>query len=270
MPLDRCSIEPLRLLSSMNCEKRLSISDRLLDLSVIGACVLLLSGLVGCDFTKKPNPEPAAKSKASGPPPLPVAKSQNIVVAHSDNRDAWSMAAVASTNLPVPNLTVSYDSLPKVPESSPPPPRGTVTLLWDGSPDPSVVGYRVLYGNVVSGIYTHSATITNGVGLTNVFSVRLNGLDEGVTYYAAAIAYDPEGVESVPSNEVQFTTKHFVNLRQYSWAIEAFGTYSKTNEIQVSTNMVDWQTGIVFVGDGTLHQFIYRHDAQAWFRVITK
>ena len=76
---------------------------------------------------------------------------------------------------------------------------GTIRLAWDASPDSSVVGYWVYYGNR-SGIYQSYAD-TGPVANTPV-SYTLTGLAKGQTYYLVASAYDQYKNESDFSNEV--------------------------------------------------------------------
>jgi len=80
----------------------------------------------------------------------------------------------------------------------------SVTLAWDPSPDPQVVGYRVYYG-VATGNYTNSAP----VGM--VTTATLTGLVVGTKYYFAATAFDTNGVESIFSNETSYTPVPSVN-----------------------------------------------------------
>jgi hypothetical protein len=75
-----------------------------------------------------------------------------------------------------------------------------VRLTWDVSPDLNVTGYKVYWG-VSTGNYTNSV---NSVGRTNVFSTCSN-LVANTTYYFAATAYNVTGLESLFSNEVQYT-----------------------------------------------------------------
>jgi len=79
-----------------------------------------------------------------------------------------------------------------------------VTLAWDPSPDPQVVGYRIYYG-AASGNYTNSSP----VGM--VTTATLTGLAVGTTYYFAATAFDTNGVESIFSNETSYTPIPAVN-----------------------------------------------------------
>ena len=74
----------------------------------------------------------------------------------------------------------------------------SVTLAWDPSADPSVIGYKLYYGaasrsytNLVQAAATNSASVTALVG--------------GKTYYFAATAYDATGLESDYSDEVSYT-----------------------------------------------------------------
>ncbi len=74
----------------------------------------------------------------------------------------------------------------------------SLTLSWDPSPSPEVVGYRLYYG-VVSGAYTTSLVAGN------VATFPVSGLLAGVTYYFALTAIDAEGLESGYSNEVSYS-----------------------------------------------------------------
>ncbi len=71
----------------------------------------------------------------------------------------------------------------------------SITLAWDPSADPTVVGYKVYYG-VASQNYTNSVSAGSATTLT------VSNLTLGVTYYFAATAYDTNGIESDYSSEV--------------------------------------------------------------------
>jgi len=73
----------------------------------------------------------------------------------------------------------------------------SVTLAWDAS-DPGVAGYNVYYG-------TGSGDYTQVVDAGNQASATISNLSDGSTYYFAVTAYDPNGLESLPSGEVSYT-----------------------------------------------------------------
>jgi|SRR5579859_4998055 len=75
----------------------------------------------------------------------------------------------------------------------------SVTLAWNPSPDTNVAGYFLCYG-ANSGSYT--SQIDAG---TNTIAT-VSGLREGQTYYFAFTAYDAQGLQSDPSNEVPYIT----------------------------------------------------------------
>ncbi|MCL4789632.1 MAG: cadherin-like domain-containing protein, partial [Verrucomicrobia bacterium] len=73
-----------------------------------------------------------------------------------------------------------------------------VTVQWDPSPDPSVVGYNFYYG-------VASRTYTNIINVGNATIVTVSNLVAGTTYYFAATAYNILGIESVFSDELVYT-----------------------------------------------------------------
>ncbi|MGZ4966405.1 MAG: fibronectin type III domain-containing protein [Chthoniobacterales bacterium] len=73
----------------------------------------------------------------------------------------------------------------------------TITLSWDPSPTPDVIGYKLYYGQQ-SGNYTN--TIDEG----NRTSAEVANLIDGTTYYFAVTAYDATGTESLPSEEIHY------------------------------------------------------------------
>jgi hypothetical protein len=75
---------------------------------------------------------------------------------------------------------------------------GSVTLAWNPSPDPTVVGYNVYYGGA-SGAYTNEFSAGNAATTT------ISGLSPGLTYYFAATAYSASGLESPFSSELSYT-----------------------------------------------------------------
>jgi hypothetical protein len=73
-----------------------------------------------------------------------------------------------------------------------------VSLAWDASPDPDVVGYYIYYGAA-------SGDFTNRVSVGNVTSATVSNLAEGALYFFAATARNTSGLESDFSNEVSYS-----------------------------------------------------------------
>lgn len=74
----------------------------------------------------------------------------------------------------------------------------SVTLAWDASPTPTVVGYTIQYG-------TNSGQYSEFLLLGNETTAVVPDLLEGVTYYFVVTAHTEEGLESDPSNELSYT-----------------------------------------------------------------
>jgi hypothetical protein len=82
--------------------------------------------------------------------------------------------------------------------ASGPTPTDALTLAWDPSIDPTVVGYR-LYQGTTSQVYTSVTDIGNQT------SANISALAGGRTYYFAVTAYDATGLESAFSGEISYT-----------------------------------------------------------------
>jgi hypothetical protein len=74
---------------------------------------------------------------------------------------------------------------------------GQVTVAWDPESDPAVAGYKVYYG-------TSAGNYTASVDAGNATSILISGLQDGVTYFMAAVAYDASQNESGFSNEISY------------------------------------------------------------------
>jgi len=70
-----------------------------------------------------------------------------------------------------------------------------ITLAWDRNSEPDIAGYRVYYGR-------ESRSYTNVVDVGNYTSCVIADLEDGVTYYFVATAYNTSGYESGYSNEI--------------------------------------------------------------------
>lgn len=79
--------------------------------------------------------------------------------------------------------------------TNPPP---VVQLAWNASPSPGITNYYMYYGN---GSAQYTVKVACGPGLTTTIS----NLTRGVTYFFAVTANDNRGMESVFSNEVNYT-----------------------------------------------------------------
>ena len=76
-----------------------------------------------------------------------------------------------------------------------------VTVAWDPSPTPGVIGYTLYYGTNSGAYFDFVDFVMAGPSTMATAS----GLLEGVTYYFAATAYTVTGIESDPSDELSFT-----------------------------------------------------------------
>lgn len=74
-----------------------------------------------------------------------------------------------------------------------------VGLRWDPSASAdAVTGYKVYYG-------TTTATYQNVLDVGPVQTTVVSNLVSGTTYFFAVTAYNAQGLESVPSNEISYT-----------------------------------------------------------------
>ena len=78
---------------------------------------------------------------------------------------------------------------------------GTITLAWEASTSPDVIGYYVVYG-------TAPGQYTQVVDAGNTTTVAIHGLADGQIYYFGVEAYSSNHVPSAPSNEVFGSTSN--------------------------------------------------------------
>ncbi len=76
-------------------------------------------------------------------------------------------------------------------------PAGQVTVAWDRNPESEVAGYRIYYG-------TQPGSYTASLDAGNETNVSVTELQDGMTYYFAAVAYDASNNESGFSNEISY------------------------------------------------------------------
>ncbi len=85
-----------------------------------------------------------------------------------------------------------------------------VSVAWEPSLDPAVVGYNVYFG-------VASLTYTNRQPVGNVTNATISGLLPGTTYYFAATAVDSDGRQGSFSNEASYTVPGYPAMpRQFA------------------------------------------------------
>jgi len=79
----------------------------------------------------------------------------------------------------------------------------SVTFRWDANTEPDLAGYR-LYQTTSEGVYTYGEGNQVAVISAGVETVTLETVPDG-TFFWVLTAYDLQGNESGPSNEVSAT-----------------------------------------------------------------
>lgn len=117
----------------------------------------------------------------------------------------------------------------------------SVTLAWDSSPDPSVIGYKVYYG-------TQSQNYTSVVVITNGTSVQITDLVIGTTYYFSATTLNNVGLESGFSGELTYlATAPYpppaslqISRAQGKVQIEVTGPPGYVYELETTADLEHW------------------------------
>jgi hypothetical protein len=132
---------------------------------------------------------------------------------------------------------------------------GMVTLEWDPSPDPDVIGYNLYYGSasqdyinfVASGLST-KATIEN--------------LVDGVSYYFAVTSINSAGLESDYSGEVMYLVPSVPGVIQLSGLNQVYDGLSKP--VTISTSPPGLAVAVTYNGtlDPPVHAGSYDVTAQ--------
>jgi hypothetical protein len=135
-----------------------------------------------------------------------------------------------------------------------------VSLHWNPSSGPGVVGYNIYYGTA-SDYYTKKITIGN----TN--TVAISNLVCGATYYFAVTAFDANGNESGFSNEATFIVPGIITLSSGPnpggpLLIKFPVAPSHWYEVQTSTNLQSWAT-IWQTGVATSNAWVQYSDPNA-------
>ncbi|MGB8369888.1 MAG: hypothetical protein ACLPYZ_17320 [Limisphaerales bacterium] len=127
-----------------------------------------------------------------------------------------------------------------------------VTLTWNPSTSPDVVGYDICYGPACG-------TCTNKISVGNVTSATVSGLQEGACVYFVVTTRASSGLESLPSNEVSYNIPDLAILAiqtiqlhgsPTSVTITATGAIPSEWALESSPNLTTWTT----VTEGTNSQ----------------
>ena len=128
-------------------------------------------------------------------------------------------------------------------------PAPGLLLAWKPSPDPSVVGYAVLYG-------TNSGSYTMRIDVGNQTNATIQLPKNGATYYITVVACAFDGMESLPSNEVSYVPPGGLSIFQSASSPNQLIRFSVGRDqewqLQVSEDLVDWRilSQITALADG--------------------
>jgi hypothetical protein len=116
----------------------------------------------------------------------------------------------------------------------------SLEVAWNPSTAGGVAGYMVYYGNSSSN-YTQSIDAGTNTSLT------VPGLQEGQTTYMVVVAYNAQGMQSPPSNEISYIVPGALSV--LSKAQPRSPTYlsfvaapGHTYTVQASVNLTTWST----------------------------
>ena len=117
-----------------------------------------------------------------------------------------------------------------------------MTVAWNASTDPNVVGYNVYYGGA-----SHQYTAVTSVNQPAT-NAAIPGLVQGATYYFAVTALDAFGMESGYSSEVSYivpivtASLKATAMPGGTFRLTITGKSGHTYQIQASTNLITWTT----------------------------
>jgi len=130
-----------------------------------------------------------------------------------------------------------------------------LTLVWNPSPSPGVIGGNLYYGTV-------SGNYTNVIPVGNVTTATILGLSSGVIYYFAITAVDTAGEESDFSNEISYERALAGSLMQVHLVaggqlkLTVTGLTGHTFDIEVTEDFTTWTViGTVTLGTGSSAEF---------------
>ena len=177
-----------------------------------------------------------------------------------------SPKASANVTAPLPPVSLrgSMVIVPLFVPALAPPSGARVNLIWDPSPDASVVKYNVYFGPA-TGTYTNMVSVN---APTNALTV--SGLGGGRKYYFAATAQDDLGAESSFSNEVIGYTTARLTIQSEVFAIYTSGIFGVTNDLMMATslNSTNWTVVLTFTGNGSQVRYLHTNNlVRAFFKV---
>lgn len=120
----------------------------------------------------------------------------------------------------------------------------SVTLAWDASPDSTVVGYFLYRGDT-------TASYSDRFDVRSVTAATIMGLHPGSTNYFVVTAYNAQGFESVPSNEISYIVPGTLqaslqpdNTLHLLFPIASSHSY----DVQYSDAFTNWTTLTTIIG----------------------
>lgn len=113
--------------------------------------------------------------------------------------------------------------------------NSSITLAWNQSLSPMVIGYNVYQSSDIN--FTNTIKINAG----NNTSILISNLIGGNTYYFNATSYDNQTNESLPSNDITYTDPNVLNiLYSNNVVIISFVTLSGNYNLQKSVDLKNW------------------------------
>ena len=115
---------------------------------------------------------------------------------------------------------------------------GNVTLAWQPSPDPTVVGYNV-YWELANGAYPQKVSVSSQ-------TATVSNLVEAMTYSFFVTAYTSSGMESAPTAPIVYTVPgSFLQLgrsAQNNLVLSSSGAAAFPWALQESSDLKVWRT----------------------------